>query len=377
MKPLRIVPLILVVMALLSACAGQFTQAAGSTNQAPTTPATPPAAGGFPTQPPVAVSPGPKNPTQVPSPDPGDILISAEAQAAVNNAKVILANQLQIAPAAITVVKVEAVTWSDSCLGVHTGKMCLQVMTPGYRITFEAGSKKYVVQTDASGKSVVLAPEIPQSQIPLIIWQSPDQPCQTAFITMMGISSGACQDTLTLEKFNNTERMSQLASLVEKYQSFNAETKAGKVTFTGSGQVLASPAEQRAVAEWVRMVFMEEQSAGSGAAWGIAFSWSRQGGIAGFCDSLDVYLDGEAVASSCKSDQLSNGGKFTLSSDQLEQLYTWLDQFTPFEITQSDQATADSMTVKMNFNGSGIISPVQSDKQDLFSFASTLFTEAR
>jgi len=42
-----------------------------------------------------------------------------------------------------------------------------------------------------------------------------------------------------------------------------------------------SPAS-RAVAEWARLIFDVAESGRSGAAWGLALSWHREGGIAGF-----------------------------------------------------------------------------------------------
>jgi hypothetical protein len=58
----------------------------------------------------------------------------------------------------IKVVNVEAVTWPDSCLGVHSpDTMCLQVLTPGFKITLEAQGKQYVFHTDRNGRRVLLA----------------------------------------------------------------------------------------------------------------------------------------------------------------------------------------------------------------------------
>lgn len=62
----------------------------------------------------------------------------------------------------INVVSVEEVEWPDSCLGISDPDvMCLQVITPGYRITLEANGRRYEYHTDESGgqiKAVKIAP---------------------------------------------------------------------------------------------------------------------------------------------------------------------------------------------------------------------------
>jgi hypothetical protein len=62
-------------------------------------------------------------------------------------------------PAAqIVVLAVAEVQWSDSCLGViRPGIACLQVITPGYRITLSAGQEHYELHTNADGSVVLLA----------------------------------------------------------------------------------------------------------------------------------------------------------------------------------------------------------------------------
>ena len=47
------------------------------------------------------------------------------------------------------VVAVTAVDWPDTCLGVRTpGRVCAQVVTPGYRIIVEASGKRIEYHTD-------------------------------------------------------------------------------------------------------------------------------------------------------------------------------------------------------------------------------------
>jgi hypothetical protein len=52
----------------------------------------------------------------------------------------------------VTVISVEEVMWSDSCLGVHIKNlMCADVITPGYRIILETPDGKYELHTNKDG----------------------------------------------------------------------------------------------------------------------------------------------------------------------------------------------------------------------------------
>lgn len=79
--------------------------------------------------------------------------------AAVARARAVLARSLGVAEDEIELVRVEAVEWPDACLGVQEeGRMCLQVITPGYRIVFEVAGQQHRVHTDRTGDAVAIAP---------------------------------------------------------------------------------------------------------------------------------------------------------------------------------------------------------------------------
>lgn len=60
-----------------------------------------------------------------------------------------LADRLDIDPRAIRVVEIEPINWPNSCLGSHeSGRFCLQVITPGFRIVLEAEGRTWVYHTD-------------------------------------------------------------------------------------------------------------------------------------------------------------------------------------------------------------------------------------
>ncbi|HJW89135.1 MAG TPA: hypothetical protein VJ436_00695, partial [Anaerolineales bacterium] len=70
-----------------------------------------------------------------------------------------LTRLLSVQPSQVEVVSAERTMWRDSCLGLATaGEMCLQVITPGYRVILQVGEKKYEIHTDESGENLRHAP---------------------------------------------------------------------------------------------------------------------------------------------------------------------------------------------------------------------------
>jgi len=108
----------------------------------------------------------------------------------------------------------------------------------------------------------------------------------------------------------------------------------------------------------------------------IAITWKREGGIAGFCDSMTVYLSGEVHASSCKGDQYVEERLIDiLSKDEMAKFDEWLSTYGNVNIDASDpKGVADRMVVMLTLMGTGsqqILSA--SDKQELLNFAQELY----
>jgi hypothetical protein len=82
------------------------------------------------------------------------------------------------------------------------------------------------------------------------------------------------------------------------------------------------------------------------------------------------------MASSCKLEQLVDSERIFLNSSQLEQLYTWIDDLSTFEFEQSDPATADALTVYMQFAGSGEQTASAEVQQSILDFAAQVYTQA-
>jgi hypothetical protein len=74
------------------------------------------------------------------------------APAAVEAARLHLAQALGLAPEAVEIVSYEAAEWPNACLGLPgPDEMCAEVITPGLRVVLQAGGEEHIVRTDQSG----------------------------------------------------------------------------------------------------------------------------------------------------------------------------------------------------------------------------------
>lgn len=295
---------------------------------------------------------------------------------AVTRAQDFLVQQTGIDPDSIRLVSAERVDWPNSCLSIPTTGACAQIVTPGYRISLNAGGEIYVLHTDRSGERVLMATE-KQTTIgePALVWTSAQGDCLTASLYTSAALFGACEGKPTKGIYPSPQRGAELTLFAARYASFEAETAAGRVQFTGFGPQEASPAEQRMIAEWGWLATQELTSGRGGAAWGLAFSWHREGGIAGFCDDVAVYRTGIAVASSCVDTSML--GTAYLTAVQLDNLYRWVDTLKVFEYSQTDTATADAMTVRLLFSGTGAGEPSDNEKQAMLALAGEVVAQLR
>lgn len=87
----------------------------------------------------------------------------------------------------------------------------------------------------------------------------------------------------------------------------------------------------------------------------VALTWSRSGGIAGFCDTLTIYLSGEVQGSNCKSGEIveMSLGEL-LSPEEIATMNEWISKYGEINIDASDpKGVADGMSVKLTMYGTG------------------------
>jgi hypothetical protein len=320
-----------------------------------------------------------EEPTTVPSESPlEEAAVTPESAELDAGALVrqILAQQLQLDLDQIEIVSVEAVEWPDACLGVYTADMmCAQVITPGYRVILAVNGEQYEYHTNLDGSSVQLAsaPEANVGEI-LIGWQQTQDTCQSAQFSTESVVYGSCMGVRMGGKLVSPEREAELADFVATFAPFEAENKAGIITFNGQGSTEATPAEQRMITEWARQASQESAAGRSAASLGLAFAWHREGSIAGFCDDLTTYVTGQLFASTCKGQTPKTFTARRMTSEELEKIYAWVDEYSAFEYDHTDAASADAMTIRLVFSGAGTVPADEATQQAVLDFAAELYT---
>ena len=99
-------------------------------------------------------------------------------EAIVEAAVKFAAAELGVDAAAIQVVSVEEATWRNSCLGVdRLNEMCMDVITPGFRVVLSVDGQEIAVHTNQDASALRLAdpaqgvPDVkPSSYHPAGIW---------------------------------------------------------------------------------------------------------------------------------------------------------------------------------------------------------------
>jgi hypothetical protein len=128
------------------------------------------------------------------------------------------------------------------------------------------------------------------------------------------------------------------------------------------------------LAQWARVTVLEIREEPAVIADYLALSWHREGGIAGFCDDMDMYLTGLVTISACSGPQPVLIDRFYQNAEPLQQLYTWVDQLIPFEYLVGDTAVADALTKSLVFYGQGQTEATEADKEAIEGYAEQLFS---
>jgi len=108
----------------------------------------------------------------------------------------------------------------------------------------------------------------------------------------------------------------------------------------------------------------------------VLLTWKREGGIAGFCDFMTIYLSGEVHGSSCKDSQyIEQRLVDVLSKEEIANLDEWIQSYGSVSIDASDpKGVSDRMVVTLTFTGLGSQNTVSSSfQQELRNFAQDLY----
>ena len=263
-----------------------------------------------------------------------------------------LSKTLNVPPGQIEVLSTEAVSWPDGCLGVQRiGVMCTQAVVPGFKIVLDAAGKQYEIHTDEDGSSVVMLPSAAESGN-----------LEEMLIKQLASNLGLQESAVSVVSTADVEFADSCLGVAMK------DVACAEVVTPGKIIVLE--------AEGIQYEYHVSADGALVQPATLALTWSREGGIAGFCDSMTVFLSGEIYGNQCKSQPNGTMGTFAvlLSKGERGQFDGWIKKFGQANLDASDpKGVSDAMTVKLDFYGIGKGSPNKSDQQALMSWAQDVF----
>ena len=263
-----------------------------------------------------------------------------------------LSKLINLSPGQIKLISTEAVNWPDGCLGVQRiGVMCTQAVVPGYKIMLEAGGKQYEVHTDEDGSSTVIVPDV-----------APAGTLEEMVKKQLAMNLGLEESVISVVSSAEVEFPDSCLGVAMQDVTCAQSITPGKIIVLEADGV-----------EYTYHVSTDGSLVQPAT---FALTWKREGGIAGFCDSLTVFLSGEIYGNQCKSRPNGTMGTFAslLSAEEREQLDSWVQELGEVQVDASDpEGVSDRMEVTLEFFGKGKGSLAESDQQALILWAQDVF----
>ena len=336
MKHFRVLSLVVVVLMLIAACTPAVTPAPASPAVVEETSVPEP----MPTQ-------APTEPEPTSAPD----VSESENPGAVEQAIAALAQLLGIAPDQIKLVSVEGVDWPDGCLGVQQwGVMCAQAITPGFKVVLEANGVPFEYHTnhDGSALAVVGLEGDPNAN-----------PAVQAAIKQLAEALGITADAVTLVSAVPVQWPTTCLGI--------------EMPNMACGQMITPGMLVVLEANGTQYRYHTDESGSQVMTATVGLTWQREGGIAGFCDNLTVYLPGTAYAASCGGPNSPKGEPVQLSAEEAGQLAQLLAKFGQVTVTLKDDAVADGMSTELKLFGQGTAEPSEADQQQMMQLAQSIY----
>ena len=288
----------------------------------------------------------------IPNEDSTPTRIPVDLSPAQRAALTALSEKLNLTADEITIVSTEAVTWPDGCLGVvRIGIMCTQAEVPGFKIILEAEGTTYEYHTNQDGSVVILADGAQASGS-----------VEEAVIKQLAENLGLKESDISVVSNKIVEFSDSCLGITME------GVKCAQVTMPGRIIVLEAHAFQ--------YEYHTSENADRIQPATLALTWKREGGIAGFCDRLTVFLSGEIYGSQCKSQPEATMGTIAdlLSANEQKRFNTWMTKFGEVHVDASDpKGVSDRMEVILDLYGLGAGKPNQTEQQAVISWAQDVF----
>jgi hypothetical protein len=280
--------------------------------------------------------------------------VSANLTPAQRAAITALSGKLGLPAGKIKLVSTEAVTWPDGCLGiVRMGVMCTQAQVPGFKIVLAANGQDYEFHTNVDGSTVRLAEG---AQI--------SSDTEQAVIKQLAANLGLRESDISIVSSADVQFVDACLGVAMP------EVQCAQVVTPGHIVVLE--------ANGVQYEYHLSDDGRRIQPATLALVWKREGGIAGFCDSLTVFLSGEVYANRCKPQADGRMGTLSdlLDAKERAQFDKWMATFAMSSLDASDpKGVSDRMVVTLQLFGNGSKPPARWQQQELFKFAQDLYQE--
>ncbi len=283
---------------------------------------------------------------------PNDDAPSSNSTLAQQAAITALSQTLNLSPGQITVISAEAVEWPDGCLGIQTlGMMCTQASVPGYKIILAVNGEKYEFHTNGNGSQVVRVDD--------------------------STTAGSMEEIVIKQLASNLELDENDISIISNADAEFADTCLGvAMKDVECAQMVTSGKIIVLEVDGVQYEYHVSEDGAHVQPATLALTWTREGGIAGFCDSMTVFLSGEVYGNQCRSKPDGTMATFAdlLSSKERTQFNAWIKEFGQVELDASDPVgVSDRMAVTLSFYGNGKGTLTKPDEQELLLWAQDLF----
>ncbi len=290
----------------------------------------------------------PRGPVSLPTAEATPTHIPVDLTPAQRAAITSLSETLGLAADRIKLVSTEAVDWPDGCLGVQRmGVMCTQGIVAGFRIVLEADGQRYEFHTNQDGGAIVPVEGLPASGA-----------AQEAAMARLSANLGTPKAGIRLVSSSAVQWQDGCLGVgLEGVQCPDGAVSGYLIVLAAGGRQYEYHTDG-------------DGSRSMPATW--ALDWKQQGGIAGLCQGLTVYLSGEVYGIDCRTE--SDERMTVLTAPERAQLYAWVDQYGMTSIDLSDpKGVADGMSRLMDVVGQGSQGPGYDVQQIMFAWGQALY----
>ncbi|HUO87170.1 MAG TPA: hypothetical protein VM617_07245 [Thermoanaerobaculia bacterium] len=204
-----------------------------------------------------------------------------------------------------------------------------------------------------------------------LVYRVGSSPCAILRAGLDGLAAGMCGEELSPRVYLRPDRPLRLAELISRYASFEVEDGDEKVAFHGRGAEVAGAVEQRLMLEWARRLMAEAHGVAGTRGYRLALEWHRQFQGGRDCESVAIYLSGEALATTC--DGLRSAG--TVPAGRMAAILAWHDRLLPFQAVRERRDGNEQVSTRLIVPGAGGATQDDDTVKSMVALAETIHRE--